>query len=774
MKKKIFQAFPASPYWGEIFLPPIFREDHNHEIFQQVGPASPSFTNPPPSQITGGNSDVTTPPAENPITGLIVLDSIYENHPVNKEVVTITVPDGMDGAEIRLADGALDNANFRLDAEGKLWWRAKPDYENPNDLNADNVYQIEVVFTYQGVEKRYQYELEVKNIGPGRYGYDAIRNPDGSVEDFVFARSFIPDPEIPTGLAEYLIENRGFVMPTSGPLILTWSLSPLSILPIAVVRSLMNLAFSVFEDAANIKFVEVDYYDTLALGGDILVSFSDPLPPDHRGLRVLGQARYGDDNWRIDFFMGLAELQQSFDVVMHEIGHILGLKHPFQPAGGWPHDENHRFNPASIMSYYNADPSPTSLKVADIEALQFLYGRPDAERGTSAERFMLFKTIQDEGERQTLRAIWISETISKDVDIYQFSERGTIVQEAVFILQGLENIISSRYELVDERDAEYFLLDADTGRLKLKQKLNFNQPLDTYGGGVYLGNNIYEIKVTVTYTFYPSQPILVRSHPNFVVIGGEFDPITGEYALATYIGQAYLAIEVIESITFASEDRDIDLAVRGNPKTPDADYRGKRVIGNDEDNQMRDGHGDDLFRGNAGDDEIWLTATSNDLNRVIYRIGDHSATDGADVIMGFDRGVDQLILSLPDHADTRAISSFSHLIRYINSGTPNDLSDDQFLVLLDFTFDADNEATLEGLSFHFINGALNAEGRVSLPVVTLTFSEPIDSPSLIALLNIDPVLIPTIINSNGVLTDLNYFDDLMGGVQSLGYVVEAL
>jgi hypothetical protein len=49
----------------------------------------------------------------------------------------------------------------------------------------------------------------------------------------------------------------------------------------------------------------------------------------------LGQARYGDDNWRIEFFMEiLAELQQSFDVVMHEIGHILGLKHPFHSGRG--------------------------------------------------------------------------------------------------------------------------------------------------------------------------------------------------------------------------------------------------------------------------------------------------------------------------------------------------------------------------------------------------------------------------------------------------------
>lgn len=295
------------------------------------------------------------------------------------------------------------------------------------------------------------------------------------------------------------------------------------------------------------------------------------------------------------------------------------------------------------------------------------------------------------------------------------------------------------------------------------------------GGGVYLRNNIYEIKVTVAHSFYPEAHLLVRSNPNFVVTGGEYDPITGEYALATYRGSAYLAVEVIESITLDGDDRDIDLADRGNPQTPEADYRGKRVIGNDNYNQIRDGHGDDILRGNAGDDEIWLTTTPNDLDRVVYRIGVHSTSDGADIIRGFVRGVDRLILSLPDSAEARALSSFNHLIDYINGGTPHDLNDDQFMVLLDFAFDANNVAMLNGLSFHFQNGAFNNGGRVSLPVVRLTFSDPIDSASLIKIfLDVDPVVIPTIINSDGVLTDLNYFDDVMGGANAVGYIVEAL
>ena len=737
-------------------------------------------------EVSDGNGGVATTNVVFRVADSIVIDSIFENHPVNKAITTISVPDNMVGADIRLADGALDNALFRLDADGKLWWLAKPDFENPGDSNDDNIYQLEVIFTLNGVETRRHYDLEVRDIGPGRYGYDKTNKPDGGVEDFVFARSFIPTPEIPDGLAEFLISNRGFVMPTTGPLILTWSLNPLSILAASILRPMINVAFDAFKAVANIKFIEVDYHNDLALSGDILVSFFNTMTPDEQGGRVLGRAHYGDENWRIEFFMGLTELNNNFDVLLHEIGHILGLKHPFHPVcfscpegqkGEWPYDEAHRKNPASIMSYYNSKPEEAFLKAADVAALRFLYGAPDEDHGVSAERFMLFRAIQDAGEQQTLRAISVSEGVEANALLYIFSPSTTLVQDAKTALPELnngQNILTSRYDLADERDAEYFTLDPTTGRLRLKQKLDFDQPLDEYGGGVYAGNNIYEIKVKVTFTYRPANEIGITGNPHFIITGGEYDPVTGQYEIATYIGSAYLAVEIIENINLETGDIDIDLVVRGNGKTPHTDYRGKRVTGNDKDNEIRDGHGNDLLRGNAGDDDIWLTAAPNDNNRVVYRIGDHSAEDGADTIMGFVRGQDRLVLSLPDNADTRAITSFTSLINFINGGKVNDLTDDQFLVLLDINFDSNNDAMLTGLSFHFQNGALNDEGKVSMPMVSLTFADPITSTGLLTVLNVDQTMIPTIINSDGVLIDLNYFDDLMGGVASIGIIVEAL
>ena len=51
MKKKIFQAFPAYPYWGEIILPPLSHEDHANAPVQPSGPVSPSTMTQLPSLI---------------------------------------------------------------------------------------------------------------------------------------------------------------------------------------------------------------------------------------------------------------------------------------------------------------------------------------------------------------------------------------------------------------------------------------------------------------------------------------------------------------------------------------------------------------------------------------------------------------------------------------------------------------------------------------------------------------------------------------------------
>jgi Ca2+-binding RTX toxin-like protein len=63
--------------------------------------------------------------------------------------------------------------------------------------------------------------------------------------------------------------------------------------------------------------------------------------------------------------------EYGFEVLLHELGHVFGLKHPFEMPY-LPSDENNQNN--SIMTYSSNGENDTDLKLFDIAALQYLHG----------------------------------------------------------------------------------------------------------------------------------------------------------------------------------------------------------------------------------------------------------------------------------------------------------------------------------------------------------------------------------------------------------------
>ena len=183
------------------------------------------------------------------------------------------------------------------------------------------------------------------------------------------------------------------------------------------------------------------------------------------------------------------------------------------------------------------------------------------------------------------------------------------------------------------------------------------------------------------------------------------------------------------------------------------------------------GNRNDIINGGRGDDAINLgDSTTNDADQIVYGIGGQTAQDGSDHISGFTRGKDKFIFSLASNTETDAIENYDDFLNYITNNTPDNLRDDQFLVMLDTSFWAE-EPALIGLLLHFKDSTFFSGGRISMPIIKIGFAEEVSVDEFFEILDKDENNIGDVINPNGILIDYNYFDDLLGGDGSIGYEV---
>lgn len=151
-----------------------------------------------------------------------------------------------------------------------------------------------------------------------------------------------------------------------------------------------------------------------------------------------------------------------------------------------------------------------------------------------------------------------------------------------------------------------------------------------------------------------------------------------------------------------------------------------------------------------------------------------TAKDGGDIITNFNRGRDSFIFSLEANSATNVIDSLDDFLMYVMSGTPEDVSDDQLLVVLNLSTPSQGQPQLVGVSFHFQDSVSFGGGRIAVPVVKVQFSVALDQQAIIAALGGDMQSVQTAMNSDGILTNLDYLDDLMGGEGSIGYQIDMI
>ena len=318
---------------------------------------------------------------------------VYESHPLYRPIEI----DSVDLQGYELTEGYVDNALFTIDGDGQIWWKAVSDYEAPGDGNRDNLYEIELSRTNNGQTDSVQIDIRVKDIGIG------TTSEEGYVPRFFLVPTDIADEHLPSDFVQHLILGETWKVPETGPVMVQYSFDTNELASfynnnqaqIDKFHSVLDAALLSFEKAANLKFIEVAHneddddtpYIYLEFSEDVF-SIATHLDGDKDTRILLSPGHIGPD--KID-----TDINEVRRTIVHELGHALGLHHPFDEGGRlgvtgliWPGADVYRYSLQSVMSY-NIDVS--TLQPADIEALQYLYGAP----GTN---FMGVESIREESQ----------------------------------------------------------------------------------------------------------------------------------------------------------------------------------------------------------------------------------------------------------------------------------------------------------------------------------------------------------------------------------------
>ena len=344
-------------------------EMSTYSVVETITTTSPNLPSAHRAVSTTYTLSVTDKPSE-------VSIEVYENHPLYKSLEIDTV----DLQGYQLTQGYVDNALFTIDRNGEVRWKAIPDHEAPHDGDGNNLYEIELSRTnFIGQMDRVQVDIMVKDTGinsPPEEDYSPILllHPDQ-----------IADEHLPSDFVQHLIFGYNtWRVPATGPVIIQHSVDMDNIasfynnnqLDISRFHSLLDVALLSFERVANLKFVEVAHgerddnvpYIYVEIDPNIFGSGASRSIDEPQVLIRGGRYHFTSNKLYV-----ASEGGSSQRTITHELGHALGLHHPFDESLGWPGDEAYQYSLLSVMAY-NDD--VLTLQPADIEALQFLYGAP--------------------------------------------------------------------------------------------------------------------------------------------------------------------------------------------------------------------------------------------------------------------------------------------------------------------------------------------------------------------------------------------------------------
>lgn len=365
-------------------------------------------------------------------------------------------------------------------------------------------------------------------------------------------------------------------------------------------------ALSKYSEVLNIQFV-------LAAEGqeaDLNFYLDDLTSADAGAAAGYASAQTGDIHMNSLLFTEADSMNpgsQGFEALLHEIGHALGLKHPFE-APVLPADENNQNN--TVMSYTSNGINDVNLQVFDIAALQYLHGINLGSRTGNTVYTFDDKYIWDSAGIDTFDASAQEESVSIDLNAagwsyigeknasilaagQSFIGYGTKIENAIGG-SGDDALISNQLNNVLQggtgRDSYKFT--ADNAHDKIIEVDN-NNKIEIAGlGNLQIFNMVYAGQKII----YGSSSIEFDV-TNFESISINNLTYTAQEFVEAFSGfSVYNTTTELDSLTsnaMLSGDANIDLT--GNAKN-------NKLLGNGGNNTLDGGSGIDTLSAGSGDD----------------------------------------------------------------------------------------------------------------------------------------------------------------------------
>ena len=409
-------------------------------------------------------------------------------------------------------------------------------------------------------------------------------------------------------------------------------------------KQAIKLALDKFAAVLNVTFVE-DYDNT----PDFKFYLDDLTSAGKGAAAGYASAQTGEIHINSNNYSEPDLLQPGgfgFEVLLHEISHAMGLKHPFE-APVLPISENNENN--TVMSYTSNNKNDTELGLFDIAALQFLHGVNQNIAIDDNTYSFANKYINDAAGKDVFSASEQTDSVTIDLNQGGWSYIGEknnsiLANNQTFISYGtnIEDAIGGSGDDTLISNALNNTLAGGTGR----DTYVFNQgdSLDTIidsdtNSTIVLENvdvkHLYQYKGTLYYSASGDGLVVNLDHIQTWTISGKnytsaeikdlaktMIEVAGEYILAPNIDNAILTDSKDSSLT-------------GNKKD-------NILIGNDFDNKIKGGQGADQMSGRKGDDFYYV---DNINDEVMELAGEGNDTVRSEVDYTLSDNVENLELS---------------------------------------------------------------------------------------------------------------------------------